>query len=164
MLIMLISWVVIGVVFGFATNMVLINRGYNENWFWWGFFFGIIALIVALSKPDANQYSASPYNSNASQTAKTGSGWKCSCGTSHVSYVGSCGCGKTKADIMKQLDLEKLKLVEEEKAKQTENENRKAQEQELLDLQKLNEYKKMLDSGIITQEEFSIKKKQVLGL
>lgn len=43
-----------GVVWGLIVKSVIENKGYQENWFWWGFFFGIIALIVALTKPDVN--------------------------------------------------------------------------------------------------------------
>ena len=52
MLIALISWIITGSIFGFATNAIIRNKGYQENWFWWGFFFGLIAMLVALSKPE----------------------------------------------------------------------------------------------------------------
>lgn len=48
----LIAVVIWGLIWGFATKKVIENKGYTENWFWWGFFFGFIALIVALTKPD----------------------------------------------------------------------------------------------------------------
>ena len=35
---------------GVVVNKVIENKGYKENWFWWGFFFGIFALIVAITK------------------------------------------------------------------------------------------------------------------
>ncbi len=41
-----------GIIWGFATHKVIENKGYYENWFWWGFFFGFIAFIVACTKPD----------------------------------------------------------------------------------------------------------------
>lgn len=50
-MIYLIIWAVQGAIWGFATNKIVENKGYDENWFWWGFFFGLIALLVALSKP-----------------------------------------------------------------------------------------------------------------
>lgn len=83
MLITLISWIIAGSIFGFATNAIIRNKGYQENWFWWGFFFGIIAMLVALSKPEkvepqrtqtnsggnvgeqASRQGQSPYQSNA---------------------------------------------------------------------------------------------------
>ena len=42
---------VYGIIMGFATQAIIENKGYNDNWFWWGFFFGIIALIVAAARP-----------------------------------------------------------------------------------------------------------------
>ena len=46
--------------FGFATKKVIENKGYRENWFWWGFFFGLIALIVALTKPERFRNTSAP--------------------------------------------------------------------------------------------------------
>lgn len=54
LIITLIGYAIYGCIFGAATNAVVRNKGYQENWFWWGFFFGLIALLVALSKPDRN--------------------------------------------------------------------------------------------------------------
>lgn len=34
-------------VFGFATYYLIKSKGYRQNWFWFGFFFGLIALITA---------------------------------------------------------------------------------------------------------------------
>lgn len=50
-------WIGTALLFGFATKKIIENKGYSENWFWWGFFFGMIALIVALTKPDVRQNS-----------------------------------------------------------------------------------------------------------
>lgn len=41
-----------GLVWGFATKAVRVNRGYTDTWFWWGFFFGLIPFIIALTKPN----------------------------------------------------------------------------------------------------------------
>ena len=69
-LIVVIVW---GVIWGFATNSVISNKGYDSNWFWWGFFFGFIAFIVALTKPDVNyqknQSQAYNYNSESPLSA-----------------------------------------------------------------------------------------------
>lgn len=48
----LIGFIIWGVVWGYATKAVIKNKGYDDNWFWWGFFFGFIALIVAVAKPE----------------------------------------------------------------------------------------------------------------
>ena len=38
-----------GLAFGFVTKIVIKNKGYPEGkWFWWGFFFGVFALIAKL--------------------------------------------------------------------------------------------------------------------
>ena len=46
----LIIYCIQGSIWGWAVNKIVENKDYRENWFWWGFFFGIIALIVALTK------------------------------------------------------------------------------------------------------------------
>lgn len=61
--------IVLAVIFGFATKIVIENKGYDDNWFWWGFFFGIIALIVACAKPQNIDYSS--YNSQPFQPTYT---------------------------------------------------------------------------------------------
>ena len=65
----LIGFIIWGIIWGFATKAVIENKNYSENWFWWGFFFGIIAFIVALAKPENRSYdSYSPYSSNSSSS------------------------------------------------------------------------------------------------
>lgn len=114
----LIMWAIIGSVFGVATNAIIENRGYSENWFWWGFFFGFIAMIVALSKPaNHSQYtygdtdSAAPsytYSEKLSDISKqyqygydrklASNEWRCQkCGRANANYVGTCACGNTKS-------------------------------------------------------------------
>ena len=75
-------------------------------------------------------------------------GWKCVCGRVNYHYVSSCACGKNRreGEVKKQIREEPQKI--EEKS----------------DTAKIKEYKELLDSGIITQEEFDAKKKQLLGL
>lgn len=54
-IIAIITWCIPGIIFGIATNAVIRNKGYDENWFWWGFFFMAIAMFVAFSKPQRFQ-------------------------------------------------------------------------------------------------------------
>ena len=52
-----IGSIIWGIIWGFATNAIIHNKGYDENWFWWGFFFSIIAVIVAATKPENQNFS-----------------------------------------------------------------------------------------------------------
>ena len=122
-----------GTIWGVAVQKIVEIRGYHENWFWWGFFFSVIACIVACSKP---QVAAKPL-------AFPGD-WQCTCGRMYPAYIGTCVCGK------KQYEIKAAKAAQEKEAA------------ELNRLRKLKEYKDFLDCGIITQEEFDKKKAEIL--
>ena len=148
---------------GFATQAIIENRGYTENWFWWGFLFGIIAMLVALSKPrykaPAPQLSTyDKYMAGKSQKSSepiVSNTWRCSCGRINPHYVGTCVCGVSQHKI-KQKEDERKK--EEQLKKQTDM----LRADELNNLKLLKEYKNLLDSGVITQEEFDKKKAELL--
>lgn len=149
-----------GCIFGFATQTVIDNKGYYENWFWWGFFFGVIALAVAIAKPQNIRHS--PYRGGGlyqsaddlykKQVLNEG-GWKCSCGKVQASYVSSCSCGKSKQEILypptnkKQDEIKTAAITAE-----------------ISNTAAIREYKELMDAGIISQEEFEAKKTQLLGL
>lgn len=78
-------------------------------------------------------------------------GWQCACGKVNASYVSSCACGRSKSG---DLPAEPAPVVPEEPTEDNEVRNAQA----------IREYKKLLDEGIITAEEFEAKKKQLLGL
>lgn len=164
-LVYIIAGIVWGVIWGFATNKVIENKGYSENWFWWGFFFGFIAFIVALTKSDAHrsQYSSSSSIAYIEPVVKSADTWKCGkCGRYNSGF--SCDCGMLRGDnamFLKKQAAEKAKAEAEAKAKQ---EQMASDQQELDNLKKIKEYKDLLDSGVISQEEFDAKKKQLLGL
>lgn len=152
---LIISLIIIGVqsvVFGFATQSIIENKGYHENWFWWGFFFGIIALVVASAKPQVYDYTT--YSSKSADQHLAAGGWKCTCGKVHASYVSSCSCGKDKRDVLYPQNTKKL----EETKKQAKIMD------EMGKVSAIKEYKALMDDGIITQEEFEAKKKQLLDL
>lgn len=146
MFVAMILLIVQGLIFGFATDAVIRNKGYDENWFWWGFFFGLVALVVAVAKPDNTvTVSYEIRQQNHEKALLNENGWKCSqCGTVHPHYTGTCGCGNTKSASLE---------AEQKKQKQA---------SELENLQKLKAYKELLDSGVITEEEFEKKKKELL--
>ncbi|MCQ2446238.1 MAG: SHOCT domain-containing protein [Clostridia bacterium] len=89
-----------GIIWGVVCKKVIENKGYMENWFWWGFFFGFIALIIALTKPEAYMLYGNNNNGFALDKAVNNpdsSVWKCECG-SYVPLSSSVcpHCGKTK--------------------------------------------------------------------
>ena len=176
------------IIFGVATKVVITNKGYTENWFWWGFFFGLIALIVACAKPQNIDYSSfirqpsqstptnhqSSYGNNLSDTTNkvhndqllANGGWKCSCGRMHASYISTCSCGRSKHEVQAaehKKKQEEAKIQEELKKQEASQKQTKTMD-ESTKLAAIKEYKELLDMGVITQDEFDAKKKQLLGL
>ena len=149
-----------GIIFGFATQSVIDNKGYYENWFWWGFFFGLIAFVLACAKPQNIRHS--PYQGGGlyqsaddlykKQILNEG-GWKCSCGKVQASYVSSCSCGKSKQEV---LYPKANKKPDEPKPSSAAN--------EISNAAAIKAYKELMDADIISPEEFEAKKKQLLGL
>jgi len=48
----IIIYTVFGTIFGYLTRYIMILKGYGGTCFWWGFFFGIFAVIYAMLRPD----------------------------------------------------------------------------------------------------------------
>lgn len=133
-----------GCIFGVATQRIIDNRGFEENWFWWGFFFGISAMLVAISKPQRYVPQVLCSEPKDEGILKQG-GWKCTCGRVNPSYTGTCACGKRKDEVAN--------------LKQT---HKKTDEDSKFD--EIKKYKELFDSGIITEEEFNKKKIELLRL
>ena len=131
--------------FGAAVDRVITGKGYEEIWFWWGFFFGFLALLVALAKADASG-GARPPEDRKEALLQEG-GWICQrCGQVNPAYTGTCGCGAAKRD----------RGAPEAEAQR--------EARELAHAQSLKAYKELLDAGALTQEEFDRKKAELLGL
>lgn len=115
----LLVYCVYGAIWGVVVNKVIENKGYRENWFWWGFFFGFFALIVALTKQnisrttgdtnfyfsDSSSIVGKDYSSRGfayeGRTDQVPGGWRCRhCGKINAGYVGTCGCGCDKSGNM----------------------------------------------------------------
>ena len=92
-LIALAYLLIIGLIWGIVVQKVVENRGYNENWFIWGFFFHIFALIVALTKPNRNVYPPLYFQPI---------GWKCHCGLINSPYTKTCVCGRRYENVVNQ--------------------------------------------------------------
>lgn len=99
-------------------------------------------------------------------------GWKCSCGRVQASYVSTCTCGKNKREVLrlqaeKEQEKEQRQEQEERRLIESKEQEVKTQEKNVDEIGKaaaIIEYKKLLDAGIISSEEFEAKKKQLLGL
>ncbi len=163
------------IIWGVVVYKVIENKGYYENWFWWGFFFGIFALIVALTKPTV-QYTAEQHEEETKikkileekekeRTIQNG-GWECiKCGKVLPHYTGTCGCGNTKSN--NEMLEEKKRVQEEKKAEEqrkTDEAASKSNNKSVDAVEEIKRYKELLDSGVITETEFEAKKKQLLGI
>ncbi len=101
-IVFIVVYIIYGTIWGVATNKILENKGYDENWFIWGFIFGIVAMLVALSKPD--MYSSAIYdnellNKGRRENILLDGGWECAfCHCLNKAYVTSCRCGKSKEE------------------------------------------------------------------
>ena len=83
-------------------------------------------------------------------------GWKCGCGRVNASYTSSCVCGRSKhgETVPEAVPVHQPSPAMDDPVNNTEIANAAA----------IREYKKLMDDGIITAEEFEVKKKQLLGL
>lgn len=151
-----IGLIIGSVIWGFATQAVINNKGYNENWFWWGFFFGIIGFIIALTKPQCpkSEFAADSYDNlrriSAEQNAP--GSWRCKkCGKFNASYIGTCACGCSKENNLAEINQNKGEAAKPEPVSETEK------------IELVVKYKNLLDSGIISNEEFEMKKAELLG-
>ncbi len=139
------------ILWGVVTREILYNKGYSDNWFWWGFFFGIFALLVAFSKPQVDksiaEKEAREKNEQLEKKLLNSGGWKCKkCGKIHPSYTGTCGCGVTKENNKEMKDNVELRPNSDS------------------NFSEIMKYKNLLDNSVITQEEFDAKKKELLNL
>ena len=95
---------------GFTTKAVVINRGYESEgrkYFWYGFWFGMFAVIVAFSKPQISDTvqpfaprRVTPRWEPDGVVLDNGGIWKCTCGTVNGSGVAVCQCGRRKVDVL----------------------------------------------------------------
>ena len=155
-----IAVIIWGCVWGIATKIVIENKGYDDNWFWWGFLFGFIAFLVAMAKPERKENSGnkSLYSTKVDENAVSKNGWICKkCGRDNFNYADFCLCGYKRLDSIRKeqnCDDSKEKIV-------VENISNK---QVVSAAEEIREFKKLLDDGIISQEEFDKKKQQLLDL
>ena len=163
-------WFGAGVVCGVITKKITSDRGYYGG-FAWGFFLNVIGIMIVFVKtPDAStkEKSEEPKCSEESilKPLPPSQNWTCSCGRTNAHYVSSCCCGRNKKQNLHPTPVKTpaTTLAPGEKqpvpiSKATPSAKKEADVIELI-----KRYKELLDSGVITQEEFDAKKKQLLNL
>lgn len=180
-------------IWGFVCNRVVASKGYDDEdnkGFWWGFFLGLIGLIVCAVKPvvERPRYN---YNENITRNDRQYSKpveqheWLCSCGSKNPSYATSCyNCGKriNEATAAKQAvggwrcsncgtrneksvnicsSCGKEKFSNKPQPIQV-KETYVTKESSISD--QIKEINKLKEEGFITEEEYEAKKKQILGI
>ena len=146
----LIAWIVNGCIFGAITKYINGKKGYFGG-FAWGFWLGWIGIVIVACKDPAYRPTREsvirpiekPVSSNEEPAPPNT--WKCRCGRYNALYVSTCVCGLSKNQEV---------LPEPTSS---------APADELKNISLLKEYKELLDSGVITQEEFDAKKKSILS-
>lgn len=169
LLVSFISGLFWSLIWGFATAAVRDKKGYGRNWFWFGFFLGLVPFIIACAIP-AKQDPFQTYPPGelerllaGQKTGETGQsqfsnedyvkktvaagGWQCSCGRANPAYASTCACGLNKRQSDHSVGYA---------AKAAE----RTQQQQALEAE-LKKYRVMLDSQIITQEQYEAKVREL---
>ena len=145
-----------GFVWGACTRQNVIDKGYENGfaYFVLGFFLGFIGFIIAYVKPDLKKeeqermmrdiyYRTQAADKARQQPIQADNNWRCSCGAMNRPDEAVCHrCGTAKEKPKQNTSNQSAEKVGDE----------------------LKKYKEMLDQGLITQEDFDAKKKQLLGL
>ena len=162
--IIIVAALVWGFVWGAVTRQTVIDKGYDSGtaYFFLGFFLGLIGWIIAFSKPDLNkqvnesmmQEFLNSHNKTNSDNKATND-WRCFCGAINKEYETHCHrCNRT----IKESQI-KIKEMNDNESKENNNSISAGKAKE-----ELNTYKSMLDEGLITEEEYEAKKKQILNI
>ena len=169
------------IVWGFVVQKVNANKGY-EGGFWLGFFLGIIGLIIVLTKPDQHskveQNALHTYSEEMRQKEMIAKGgWKCIfCNRVNPEYSTTCACGQKRNTSRWASEngvrpfricprckkLHDTVVTECECGYGQRPQPQPAQKNEAF-ADKLVDLKKLLDSGVLTQEEYDAKKAEILS-
>ena len=145
--------IIVSCIFGAITKAINEGKGYYGG-FAWGFWLGWIGILVVSLKQSAPYTQKESiivpakttvnYTTSTPQLLSDGS-WNCSCGRHNARYISSCVCGLNKTQVGQ---IKPTPTNTDKDAK---------------DISALKEYKNLLDSGVLTQEEFDAKKKEILS-
>lgn len=110
---------------------------------------------------------------NCGTSYANSSEWICTCGRNHPAYVTSCSCGQTKRNVTMPQTVATAEATVSTPAPAPTADAKPAQKaataancasvDESVIISTLRQYKELLDSGIITQEEFDLKKQSLLN-
>lgn len=93
--------------------------------------------------------------------------WRCQCGKINAGYTGTCSCGRNKYGAFADPRVQQSAPVNATPTYASPSNPAPANTNEVMPEAKFREikaYKELLDTGIITQEEFDKKKRELLGL
>lgn len=176
--------VVWAIIWGCITKAVSSSKGYDGG-FAWGFFLGLIGLIVVACKPDNRQYNQRyNYNPSPANTGNNSVVFCRSCGTANSTNSTHCQSCGAKLDSLSSLNKNSAnhntnswkcpcgamnydyetschrcgKSKSEVIGQAGKSEPQKSMSDQLEELKKLQE------QGLITEADFDAKKKQILKL
>ena len=143
------------IVWGALSASIMHKKGYENGdvvmYFLFGFFLTFIGAILAYSKEDIAKRNREIYERAKLEKEKETlryeaaslTNWRCSCGAMNKEYETSCHrCGKLSPSVAASKPQPSAADVSSD----------------------LKKFKEMLDEGLITEEEFTAKKKQILGI
>lgn len=92
-IVVILGWVIPAVIFGLISKHIANSKGY-EGGFAWGFWLGVIGLLVVGFRPTLTTYSSSStqseYWKNVSAAKSTPDDWTCVCGQSNAHSLSYC--------------------------------------------------------------------------
>ena len=91
----LIGYILIGIIMGYTTQYLAKCKGY-EGGFWWGFFLGIIGLLVVGFRPDIQSQPSSYERPAWAEEKRT---WTCLCGAENAYTLNYCtSCRRSRSE------------------------------------------------------------------
>lgn len=152
----LFIYLIVSCLFGLATTRINENKGYYGG-FWWGFFLGWLGVLIVLCKQDntrsyyheseADRALSAYAAEKSTQRLVREDDWQCpECRRINASYVTTCICGNPK-----NYKKEKPQTTLKEKS------------QTISKADEIEKFKKLLDAGAITEEEYDKEKRRILN-
>ena len=104
-----VIWVIASCIFGFIAQYIAESKGYGTG-FAWGFWLGVIGLLVVGFRPTITQqsyatqnYNTSLFSGNASSNTPKATGWECVCGAKNPSSMNYClSCRRSKEEATEE--------------------------------------------------------------